>query len=450
MPGNAVGQMQVPDYVAFRKAPAYTPRNMTAVDTTHTPNLHGIPWANPSITLAFDRALASIGDDERTVVFDRLTVRRFDVDGRMHVEACNISKANVCPYFGREIPNYQLLGLEANKIYQLYRDPDELARAAPSFQRLQLMMLHTVVNADQPKMLVTCGTIGSDVAFDSPYLKSSIAVWTKEAIKLIESEKQAALSCSYRYRADMTPGHSPEGVAYDGVMRDIMGNHVALVEKGRAGPDVVVSDSQPVELPKMPFKRPNLLALTIAAMVSPPSEEKQLALDAALEASTAADCGPDAMDGYEDDPEKPGQKRKKVAKDATPPTLAPGKALDEAISVAITAGGFISKTDATKLANDAANTAVARVNALHTAREDVKPLVGIVAMDSAEDVYAFALKKEGVALDGVPSGAYRALVEQVKARKTASSSAAAPVKFASDAAHAAQAALPSLGRISVA
>lgn len=420
---------------------------MPALSTDNALDLAHTPWANPSIQLAFDRAFGSIGD-ERTVAFDKQTLRKFDVDGRMHVEGCNISKANVCPYFGREIPSYQQLGLDANRIYSLYRDPDELARGASTFKNLQLMMLHTVVNANDAKISVTCGTIGSDVEFASPYLRASIAVWTQEAIKLIESEKQAALSCSYRYRAEMTPGQTPEGVAYDGVMRDIMGNHVALVEKGRAGPDVVVSDSQPLELPTM-FKRPNLLALAVAAMASPPSQEQQVALDAALEASTATDCGPDAMDGWEDDPEKPGQKRKKVAKDAIPPAV-PGKAMDEAISAAITAGGFISKTDATKLASDAANTAVARVNALHTAREDVKPLVGIVAMDSAEDVYAFALKKEGVAIDGVPTGAYRALVEQVKARKTASSATPSPVKFAADAAHAAQAALPSLGRISVA
>src|SRR6202012_2673760 len=31
---------------------------------------------------------------------------------------------------------------------------------------------------------------------------------------------------------------------YDGVMRDIVGNHVALVEEGRAGPDVMVGDSK--------------------------------------------------------------------------------------------------------------------------------------------------------------------------------------------------------------
>jgi len=40
----------------------------------------------------------------------------------------------------------------------------------------------------------------------------------------------------------MTPG-SYENERYDGVMRDIVGNHVALVKEGRAGPDVVVGDS---------------------------------------------------------------------------------------------------------------------------------------------------------------------------------------------------------------
>ena len=78
--------------------------------------------------------------------------------------------------------------------------------------------------------------------FDAPYLKNSLVVWDGEAIKLIEDDKQKELSCGYRYRADMTPG-TYEGVRYDGVMRDIRGNHVALVEEGRAGPDVLVADS---------------------------------------------------------------------------------------------------------------------------------------------------------------------------------------------------------------
>ena len=40
----------------------------------------------------------------------------------------------------------------------------------------------------------------------------------------------------------MTPG-TYEGEPYHGVMRDIVGNHVALVREGRAGSDVVVGDA---------------------------------------------------------------------------------------------------------------------------------------------------------------------------------------------------------------
>ncbi|MFY3690853.1 DUF2213 domain-containing protein, partial [Achromobacter xylosoxidans] len=45
------------------------------------------------------------------LAFDRATVRRIDVDGRMHVEISNISKATVNPYRGSEIPDWEALGL---------------------------------------------------------------------------------------------------------------------------------------------------------------------------------------------------------------------------------------------------------------------------------------------------------------------------------------------------
>ena len=43
----------------------------------------------------------------------------------------------------------------------------------------------------------------------------------------------------------MTPGDY-QGEPYDGLMRDIVGNHVALVREGRAGADVVVGDMLPL------------------------------------------------------------------------------------------------------------------------------------------------------------------------------------------------------------
>ena len=79
--------------------------------------------------------------------------------------------------------------------------------------------------------------------FEDPYLKAELAVWDAEAIEGIEDDSNRELSAGYRYRADMTPG-SVNGEPYDGVMRDIMANHQALVPEGRAGPDVIVGDSK--------------------------------------------------------------------------------------------------------------------------------------------------------------------------------------------------------------
>jgi hypothetical protein len=45
----------------------------------------------------------------------------------------------------------------------------------------------------------------------------------------------------------MTPGVY-EGKRFDGIMRDIQGNHVALVPDGRVGPVATVADEMPLDL----------------------------------------------------------------------------------------------------------------------------------------------------------------------------------------------------------
>lgn len=177
-----------------------------------------------------------------SLAFDKGSVRTFDSDGRMHVSICNISKANICPYKGEEIPYWENLGLEREKIYQMYRDPRELEAAAATFNGIQLLKKHVPVDADDHQMWDIVGTTGTEAKFDGQYLTNSLHVWTKEGIDFIESGDQRELSCGYHYVPDMTPGNFG-GKHYDGVMRNIEGNHVALVEEGRAGPDVVVGDS---------------------------------------------------------------------------------------------------------------------------------------------------------------------------------------------------------------
>lgn len=169
--------------------------------------------------------------------------RRYDADGRLHILRTPISKATVNPYYGREIPEADNLGLEPERVYYLLRDPGELAKAALSFARNQLMFKHTAVSADDPKQDSIAGTIGSEVEFQAPYLIADLCIWDSEAIAGVETDTVRELSASYRYRADMTPGMY-EGQRYDGVMREIQGNHVALVKSGRAGSDVMAADNK--------------------------------------------------------------------------------------------------------------------------------------------------------------------------------------------------------------
>jgi hypothetical protein len=118
-----------------------------------------------------------------------------------------------------------------------------LKKAASTFNNLPILSRHVPVSADDHQPDLVIGSTGTDAEYEDPYLSNSLIFWARDAIDDIESEVKKELSSAYRYRADMTPG-THEGEAYDGVMRDLVGNHVALVREGRAGPDVVVGDSK--------------------------------------------------------------------------------------------------------------------------------------------------------------------------------------------------------------
>lgn len=178
-------------------------------------------------------------DSARRLAFDR---RMETIDGHLVVTGCHITKANVCPYLGAEIPNSEALGLKPDKIYMLYRDAAEIQAAKESYNRIPLLMQHVAVSADAPQQFLTVGT-ASGSRFTHPYLDADLTIWTREGIDAIESGAQRELSCGYRYVADMTPGTSPEGEKYDGRMTQIVANHIALVQAGRAGPDVMVADA---------------------------------------------------------------------------------------------------------------------------------------------------------------------------------------------------------------
>jgi uncharacterized protein len=403
------------------------------------------------------------------LALDRATVRRMDVDGRMHVEVSPISKANVCPYYGREIPNSEALGLNPNQVYMLLRDPVELAKAAPTFNGIQLMQRHIAVNANDTQKYDVVGCLGNDAVFDPPYLKNSLTVWDASAIAGIETGEQRELSSSYRYVADMTPGDY-EGVPYDGRMTDIVGNHVALVEAGRAGADVIVGDSLPLEFTPMKlsnksvamraalgaYLRP-LLAQDgaipqLRAIVRGNKKPEFLAMDAKSVFAGKVDIDVEALtrvlqlacDEAEDDPDDKKAKdeddetaEEKAAREKKEKEEADAKAAkdeeDEEARKKADADDKKANDAAIRLAADnARSSALSEFRAIRQAEQDVQPLVGaVVAMDSAEEIYRFALDSVGVDTKGVHASALPAMVSMAKERKSAPSP-----RVAMDASHA--------------
>lgn len=227
-----------------------------------------------------------------SITFDAASVRSYDADGRMKVSMTPISKAAVNPYLGKEIPNAEGLGLDPEKIYHLFRDPRELKKGAASFNGVPVLLKHEVVSAADPKKDIVVGSTLSHANFDGTYLNNGLTIWDGEAIKLIEDGEQKELSSAYRYEPDMTPGVF-DGMKYDGVMRNIVANHVALVEKGRAGSDVVVGDEDTINKKGSKMKKPVKKAVKMLDVPSRTALQVKAALITAIGPRLAVDAKPD-------------------------------------------------------------------------------------------------------------------------------------------------------------
>lgn len=343
---------------------------------------------------------------DRCIALDKASARSYDGNGHLIVDKTIITKAAVNPYYGREIPNHEALGLDPNKIYNLLRDPEELKKGMKSFGGKPLMLKHVPVSADDPQKEYVVGAIGTDLIMDGEDIKTSIHVWDKEAINLIESEKLNELSSGYAYDPDMTAGEY-NGVKYDGIMRNIHGNHVALVERGRIGRDAIIADSLPklmefnMKLKKGAPVRINervKKALGLDADLSP-TEIKEL-IDTVIENTehVVEDNEVDEMVGAEDEDDKEDDKKaedEQTEADRDNESESMRLKEREKREEKDRERDKEKAMDAASIALDAENKAVARVTALFEAREKVKPLVGVVAMDSAEAVLKHTLSKFG-------------------------------------------------------
>lgn len=356
----------------------------------------------------------------RDIAFDE-SARSIDESGHLRVSRTVLSMADVNPYFGREIPGFEALGLNPDRIYNMLRDPVELEKSADTAKGKQILLKHTYVDSKTVEKDLTVGAIGSDIVYEDGKLYGDLTWWDEQAIDLIDSGKMEQLSYSYYFDPDMTPGVF-EGKPYDGVMRNIHGNHIAMVERGRIGRDAVISDSLPFEMRLNMKLKKGALALITARLracaqdgVSPELEKTLRAIVGDNDMGKVAgvlgadeepedlanDEGPKPPKTADDEDEgkKAEAERKRLEKEDEDDKKAKE---EERSKRAISAD-----------ADSIAKAVEGRLEGKYAARDAVEPLVGRIAMDGFTDaasIYTYALKQKGVACDGVNEAGLKALV----------------------------------------
>lgn len=342
------------------------------------------------------------------VAFDKESARSYDDNNHLIVSSTIITKAAVNPYYGSEIPDYERLGLDPNKVYNMLRDPEELKKGMHTLGEKQLLLKHIFVSAEDPQKESIAGTIGSNLEMVGDDVKGSLTVWDKEAINLIESGKLAELSASYFYDPVMQSG-TFKGQPYDGIMTNIRGNHVALVERGRIGRDALVADALPKLMEfNMKLKKGALAKVNTGAMAI--FKKKGIAMDADLtpeEIKELVNVVAENIEHTVEDTEEAEklvgaedeEDEKETAEDEDEQTEADRDNESEAMRLKEREKREEKDRDADKKAAMDADSirkqVRAEIDALYSAREKVKPLVGVVAMDSAEAVLKHTLAKFG-------------------------------------------------------
>jgi len=162
--------------------------------------------------------------------FDRLP------QGGIRVDAA-LTRVGVLTYFGPD-------GAPVHE----YRPPDEVARA----DSLATLADAPVTDTHPPGRVTpetfqryARGHVSGAARLDGDLVTAPLVIQDAALLGKIERGEAREVSCGYTCDLDDTPGTTPDGIRFDKIQRNIVYNHVAIVERGRAGSQVSLRlDSQ--------------------------------------------------------------------------------------------------------------------------------------------------------------------------------------------------------------
>lgn len=176
--------------------------------------------------------------------FMALTSRHVTDEGYL-VAPGNMARTGVQEYRAYEL-GLDADGMDPMKVIRLHRPPEEVFDAASmaSFEGKPITIDHPSVAVTSDNWSELAKGDVRDVGRSGELMTGTLVIRSRDAIEAMQDGK-AQLSNGYTFELDMTPGTTADGRAYDGVQRNIRGNHVALVDAARCGSACRIADSQP-------------------------------------------------------------------------------------------------------------------------------------------------------------------------------------------------------------
>lgn len=164
---------------------------------------------------------------------------RLREDGYLVVDARVARAGNVQRYLGSEVGKPELPFVDVFRPEAEVFSADTMASFA-----------HRPVTDDHPSVAVTAdnwkdlarGQTDGDIKRDGEFLRVPLMVADGAAIKKVQDGKRE-LSAGYTCDLKWEKGTSPSGQTYDAVQTNIRANHVAIVQRGRAGKDCRIGDA---------------------------------------------------------------------------------------------------------------------------------------------------------------------------------------------------------------
>ena len=172
----------------------------------------------------------------------KVTTRHETEEGYLDVHA-NISRSGIYEYQAGELG---IIDKDPAQIIRVLRTDEEVFNKSSmqSFAKKPVTDNHppTMVDSGNNRYY-GIGQSGEVIVKDGNSLSASLLITDKDAVQKIK-DGTVELSCGYQADIMLESGNDAKFGPFDAIQKNIRGNHIAIVEKGRAGSSCKIKDKK--------------------------------------------------------------------------------------------------------------------------------------------------------------------------------------------------------------